>query len=75
VIYEFVYKWIIYNNPNQKIHYVYVLKSMTTNKTYVGYSVDPYKRLRKHNGKLKEGLNILHLGYLEDNMLYLWIFW
>lgn len=36
-------------------HYVYLLKSTTTNKTYVGYTVNLQRRLRQHNGIIKGG--------------------
>ena len=40
----------------EKQHYVYVLQSMVNPKrTYVGYTVNPARRLRQHNGEIKGG--------------------
>jgi len=36
-------------------HYVYCLQSTVSRRTYVGYSIDPFKRLRKHNGEITGG--------------------
>lgn len=36
-------------------HYVYCLQSTVSRRTYVGYSIDPFKRLRKHNGEIAGG--------------------
>lgn len=38
-----------------KRHYVYLLKSTTTNKTYIGYTSNINKRLRQHNGEISGG--------------------
>lgn len=38
-----------------KKHYVYLLKSTTSNKTYVGYTIDLKRRLRQHNGEITGG--------------------
>ncbi len=35
-------------------YYVYLLKSDVSNKTYIGYTTDPYRRLLQHNG-IKSG--------------------
>ena len=35
--------------------HVYVLYSVTLDRTYVGISVDPQRRLRQHNGELRGG--------------------
>jgi len=34
---------------------VYLLRSLHTRRTYVGYSPDPYRRLLQHNGELAGG--------------------
>ena len=34
---------------------MYLLKSSTSERTYVGYSCDPHRRLRQHNGELAGG--------------------
>src|SRR5665647_808529 len=36
-------------------YYVYLLKSTVCNKTYIGYTIDVYRRLRQHNGELTNG--------------------
>lgn len=38
-----------------KSHYCYILKNSVNNKTYNGYTVNPAKRLRQHNGEIKGG--------------------
>ena len=35
-------------NKIQNKYCVYLLKSSITGKTYIGYTIDPYKRLRQH---------------------------
>jgi hypothetical protein len=35
-------------------HNVYLLRSAHTRRTYVGYSPDPYRRLRQHNGEIAQ---------------------
>jgi predicted GIY-YIG superfamily endonuclease len=37
------------------MHYCYILYSTTSNRTYVGYTVDPRRRLRQHNGLISGG--------------------
>lgn len=36
-------------------YYVYLLRLENTRRTYIGFSVDPWQRLRKHNGELRGG--------------------
>ena len=36
-------------------YYVYLLKSEVCNRFYVGYTIDIFKRLKKHNGLLSGG--------------------
>ena len=36
-------------------HNVYLLRSAHTRRTYVGYSPDPFRRLRQHNGEIAGG--------------------
>jgi predicted GIY-YIG superfamily endonuclease len=46
-----------------KLHHVYLLESQAnTRRTYVGYTVDPKKRLRKHNGEIKGGAKYTRHG-------------
>jgi len=40
--------------PNKR-HFCYLLHSPSTNRTYFGYTIDPYQRLRKHNGEIAGG--------------------
>lgn len=37
------------------MHYCYILYDKSSNKTYVGYTIDPIRRLRQHQGILKGG--------------------
>jgi predicted GIY-YIG superfamily endonuclease len=37
------------------MHYCYILFNDTNNKTYNGYTVNPIRRIRQHNGELKGG--------------------
>ena len=46
----------------KKKYHVYLLKSETTKRTYVGYSIDPLQRLRKHNGEIKGGAKYTRCG-------------
>jgi structure-specific endonuclease subunit SLX1 len=43
-------------------HYVYLIQSTVTNRTYIGYSVNPFKRLRQHNGEIVGGAKYTHTG-------------
>ena len=40
--------------PSER-HYCYVLRSGDGKRTYAGYTVDPRRRLRQHNGEIKGG--------------------
>lgn len=45
-------------SPRKHFHHCYLLRSLDPKnplKTYVGYTTDPIRRLRQHNGKLKSG--------------------
>lgn len=53
----------------QSCHYVYLLKSVTSSRTYVGYSVDPFHRLRQHNGEITGGAKRTH----ADRPWQLWM--
>ena len=37
------------------VNHVYLLESSTTRRTYVGFSTDPLRRLKQHNGLAKGG--------------------
>lgn len=47
---------------SDKPHYVYLIRSTNANRTYVGYAVDPFHRLRKHNGELVGGAKATRIG-------------
>jgi len=40
---------------DEKFHFVYVLLNRSGNKTYVGYTINPIRRLRQHNGEIVGG--------------------
>lgn len=39
----------------EKTHYIYILCNENNQRTYVGYTTDPTRRLRQHNGQLAGG--------------------
>jgi len=43
-------------------HFVYLLASTTSRRTYVGYTVNLARRLRQHNGEIKGGAKYTRLG-------------
>lgn len=50
------------SNPMNAHHSVYLLKSTTTRRTYIGYTVNPVRRLRQHNGEIKGGAKYTRRG-------------
>ena len=46
----------------KQAQYVYLLTSTTTNRTYIGYTIDPHRRLRQHNGEIKGGAKATRNG-------------
>lgn len=46
----------------EKSHSVYFLRSKVGPRTYVGYSVDPFHRIRQHNGELVGGAGATSMG-------------
>ena len=52
-------------------YYVYLLKSTTTKRTYIGYTVDPKRRLRQHNGEIKGGAKYTRYGRPWKMILYI----
>lgn len=47
---------------NYQPRYVYLLKSTTSRKTYIGFSTNPSHRLRQHNGEIKGGAKYTRYG-------------
>ena len=45
-----------------KSHYVYLLASMTTRRTYIGYTCNLTRRLRQHNGEIQGGAKYTRYG-------------
>lgn len=45
-----------------KSYFVYLLTSLTTRRTYVGYTVNLARRLRQHNGEIKGGAKYTRYG-------------
>ena len=53
------------------LHNVYILISTVSNRTYVGYAKDPFKRLRQHNGEITGGAKRTRKG--RPWQLVLWV--
>jgi len=51
-------------------YYVYLLKSTTSNRTYIGYSINVYKRLRAHNGEISGGAKKTKIGRPWEIVLF-----
>ena len=51
-------------------YYVYLLKSTTSNRTYIGYTIDVNKRLKKHNGELSGGAKKTRKGRPWEIVLF-----
>ncbi len=56
--------------PDGKKHFCYCLYSPSTKRTYVGYTVNPVKRLRQHNGLIQGGANRTKKGRPWVMMFY-----
>ena len=44
------------------MHSVYLIKSLSKNRTYIGYTTDINKRIRQHNGEIKGGAKYTSAG-------------
>lgn len=51
-------------------HYIYLLKSESTRRTYIGYTVDLERRLRQHNGEITGGAKYTRYGRPWSLVLY-----
>jgi predicted GIY-YIG superfamily endonuclease len=56
---------------SSKRWYIYLLKSLTSNYVYVGFTNDPLKRLRKHNGIVGGGAKKTKFRRPHQLMMYL----
>jgi predicted GIY-YIG superfamily endonuclease len=46
------------SNKQQSYHHCYLLRSQSNpSKTYIGYTTNPYRRIKQHNGIIKGGAN------------------
>ena len=52
-------------------HFVYLLKSTVSNRTYVGYTIDINRRLRQHNGIIKGGAKKTERGRPWELILFI----
>ena len=52
-------------------YYVYLLKSTVSNRTYIGYTINPKLRLRKHNGEITGGSKKTKKGRPWEIVLYI----
>lgn len=43
-------------------HFVYLIASTISRRTYIGYSIHPLKRLKQHNGELRGGAKYTKQG-------------
>ncbi len=49
-------------NSNATMHFCYILCNTQNNKSYVGYTTNPVRRLRQHNGIIKGGAKYTRKG-------------
>lgn len=51
--------FLFYSMPTKprekKAYYCYLIVSLKNGRTYIGYSSNPHRRLREHNGEIKGG--------------------